>query len=302
MEMKYDRVYIFNIPNVVTGGPEALFQLSHEMIEMGIDCRTYFLGESDDPIASEFKGYKCNVTKEIDINDRFLYIIPEVATSLIKHPHFANANMAIWWLSVDNNGGSFSSDDFRNSKVLHLYQSNYALDFLKKNKVEKPIMLFEPINSTYLGQIDFKKENMVCYSVKGEALALSLKKQLPDYEFIMLKGMSRDQVKSTLSRSKVFIDFGHHPGRDRIPRESVMLGNCLITSKKGSAAFFSDVAIPDRFKFYADEVSKIKRTISECVEDYDSVKKEFDLFRQIILNEKNRFLQNIRELMGLEDA
>jgi hypothetical protein len=81
-----------------------------------------------------------------------------------------------------------------------------------------------------------------------------------------------------------------------------MLGNCLITSKKGSAAFFSDVAIPDRFKFYADEVPKIKRTISECIDDYDSVKKEFDLFRQIILNEKNRFLQNIRELMGLEDA
>jgi hypothetical protein len=299
--MKYKRVYILNIPNVVTGGPEALFQLSHEMISLGVDCRTIFMGDFEgNPIDSHFSSYKCSWDSPVEIDEDTLCIIPEVATSLLYHPLFAKAKMAVWWLSVDNNNGTFS--DFQKEGVIHLYQSNYACNFLRKNQVQEMAMLFEPINQSYFDYQKLEKKNKVCYSIKGESVALAMQKDLPQYEFVMLKGMTRDEVKRNLADSKLFIDFGHHPGRDRLPRESVTLGTCLLTSRKGSAALQSDVCIPTRFKFYLDESHKIKRAIQECVDNYELVSEEFDAYRNVIRQEKDVFVQQICNLLKIQDA
>jgi len=297
MEMKYKRVYIFNIPNIVTGGPEALFQLSHEMIELGVDCRTQFLGEYENPIDKEFASYKCNWGSNLEVDEETLCIVPEVATSLVNHPFFAKAKMAIWWLSVDNNNNTFS--DFGKDGLIHLYQSNYALNHLRKNGAKETCILFEPINDSYFDYPKTEKKNKVCYSIKGEAVGVAMQKALPQYEFVMLKGMTRDEVKQHLAESKLFIDFGHHPGRDRLPRESVTLGTCLLTSRKGSASLQSDLCIPTRFKFYSDESHKIKRAIQECVDNYDLVSEEFEPYRNIIRQEKQVFIQHIKNILKL---
>lgn len=295
--MKYKKVYIFNLPNIVTGGPEALFQLSHEMLEMGVDCRTHFFGHAENPIDKEFSSYRCNWDVPLDLDEDTLCIIPEVATALIGHPFFSKPKMAIWWLSVDNNNNAFS--DFRNESVLHLYQSNYAMNHLRKSGVKEMCILFEPINDSYFDYPKLEKKDKVCYSIKGEAIGLAMQKALPEYEFVMLKGMSRDEVKQHLAESKLFIDFGHHPGRDRLPRESVTLGTCLLTSRKGSAALQSDVGIPTRFKFYTDESHKIKRAIQECLDDYSLVSEEFEPYRDVIRKEKAVFIQHIEKLLAL---
>ena len=39
------------------------------------------------------------------------------------------------------------------------------------------------------------------------------------------------------------MDFGFHPGQDRLPREAALLKNCIITNREGSAAFYKDVPI-----------------------------------------------------------
>lgn len=52
-----------------------------------------------------------------------------------------------------------------------------------------------------------------------------------------------------MSKSKVYIDFGNHPGKDRIPREAAISGCIVITGKRGAAAFAEDVCIPETYKF-----------------------------------------------------
>ena len=44
-----------------------------------------------------------------------------------------------------------------------------------------------------------------------------------------------NQIIQILSRSKIYIDFGFHPGVDHLPREAAILKNCIITNKEGSA-------------------------------------------------------------------
>ena len=48
--------------------------------------------------------------------------------------------------------------------------------------------------------------------------------QFPEYEFKALTKMSSHQIKNYYSTSKIFMDLGIHPGRERMPREAAVMG------------------------------------------------------------------------------
>ena len=60
--------------------------------------------------------------------------------------------------------------------------------------------------------------------------------------------LSPEQVQAMLKKAKVYIDFGGHPGMDRIPREAALAGCIVVTNREGSAAFRQDVPIPSQYK------------------------------------------------------
>ena len=43
-------------------------------------------------------------------------------------------------------------------------------------------------------------------------------------------------MTNLLMKSKIYLDFGYHPGKIGL-REAALFGNCVITNLKGSAAF-----------------------------------------------------------------
>jgi hypothetical protein len=57
--------------------------------------------------------------------------------------------------------------------------------------------------------------------------------------------MSRKEVISSLTSSKIYLDLGIHPGTDRIPREAALLGCVIVTNKRGSAGNKIDVDIDE---------------------------------------------------------
>ena len=71
-----------------------------------------------------------------------------------------------------------------------------------------------------------------------------------DVKSVKLYGMSRQQVKDELESSMVYVDFGHHPGRDRFPREACLSGAIVFTSRIGAALNPIDIPIDDWFKFH----------------------------------------------------
>ena len=52
---------------------------------------------------------------------------------------------------------------------------------------------------------------------------------------IPLINFNKKEIINFLSKSKIYIDFGFHPGQDQMPREAAILKNCIITNKEGSA-------------------------------------------------------------------
>ena len=119
----------------------------------------------------------------------------------------------------------------------------------------------------------------------------------PDLNWVPLEDMSNEEVRGKLKTSKVYIDFGDHPGKDRFPREAAISGCCVITGKRGSAAY-DDVPIPEEYQF-EDSVTSIPaivETIRECLVDYDRRMRDFDGYRSTIKAEKNKFIEDVRSI------
>lgn len=290
--MRIPKVYV-NIPaNAIAGGVESLFQLSDAINNTGGDSFVVWDYPTNVQIPEKYKHYnvKSVTTIEDDSNNWIIY--PEVWTE--KLGTYNEIQQSVWWLSVDNNHGKFQ--EFNNPKITHFYQSFYALNFLEKNKTYKYLPLFDYIPSKFTDEeIDFSiKKNIVCYNpIKGIEITNQVKILNPDIEFVPITNMNENQIIDLLKLSKVYIDFGHHPGRDRIPRESASLGNCILTNTKGSAEYYGDIPIDIKYK--TSNINDIGNIIRDCFFNYEKNIKDFLLYRKIIKNQKDQLYNLVNQ-------
>ena len=94
------------------------------------------------------------------------------------------------------------------------------------------------------------------------------------------------------SSTMLYVDFGHHPGRDRLPREAALAGCCVITGRKGAAGNSVDLAIPVEYKIdemSLDFVQKFKRAASKILEEFPDESEKFESYRQLISTERRKF-------------
>jgi hypothetical protein len=109
--------------------------------------------------------------------------------------------------------------------------------------------------------------------------------------------MSRDEVIDTLKKSKIYIDFGYHPGKDRFPREAALTNNCVISGFRGSAMLYNDVPIdPLKYKFNLNELESVADRIKDCLENYDERIKDFSLYKSVITNQKEEFINQVKQI------
>lgn len=144
-----------------------------------------------------------------------------------------------------------------------------------------------------------KKENIVAFNPKkGLFFTDKIIQSAPDIKFVPLINFTRQQIIETLQKAKVYIDFGNHPGKDRIPREAAILGCCVITGKRGSAAYFEDVPIPDDYKFEDKEknIPKIIDKIKDCFQNFYDRYKDFEYYRKVIKQEPERFVEDLKKI------
>lgn len=265
--------------------------------------------------------------EEIRDSDENVIIFPE--TKVIEIPFYKNAHVGIWWMSVDNYehetsfrkhysarvhmdgflsavyrgmqsclNGTFKSQRENVKKAeFHLYQSEYARLYLQSKELDNILQLSDYINNEYLNEIKFTgRKNIVLYNPKkGIEFTKKLIKKAPDLRWQPIENMTNRQIIDMMSEAKVYIDFGNHPGKDRLPREAAARGCCVITGKRGAAKNDIDIPIPDEYKF-EDKKSKIPAVvdkIKECFTHYDDKFRDFDSYRKVILNEKVIFKKDI---------
>lgn len=188
------------------------------------------------------------------------------------------------------------------NEIFHFYNCQYAYEYLiqKGVKKENTMYLCGPIRSNFIDRFDIsKKENIIAYNPKKglkftKKVISRLKNETWVKDIVPLQNMTPDQVQNTLEKSKIYIDFGSFPGPERIPRESVLLGCNIITSKSGSAYNKIDVPIPECVKFNTkikniprilDKIKELMDLYEQYISDYDEYRKKVNLQTEVF--EKN---------------
>ena len=154
------------------------------------------------------------------------------------------------------------------------------------------------LTDKYLDKTSHKQDIILYNPTKGRKVTEALIKAYPQWRFVPLKGLNREQLSEALYSSKMYIDFGHHPGRDRMPREAAMHGCCLITGLLGSAGNEVDLPIPLKYKLDSSNPNLIRdfgKLVGEIFGNFDQHLSSLQGYRDYLKSEPKIFRQQIRD-------
>jgi hypothetical protein len=198
---------------------------------------------------------------------------------------------------------NFSLSSLRKQKVINAYQSAYARFFLLRNHFKTVEPLTDYIDGDFfLQDHQINKESIVVYNPKkGLEFTQKIIKKNPEIIFIPIQDMTRKQVSYLLQKAKVYIDFGNHPGKDRLPREAALSGCIVVTGRNGSAGFWDDVPLSACYKIHKkiSNLKKISELIVDCLENYSKRKESMSCYISQILNEKVNFENEVKKIFGI---
>mgnify|MGYP003605480324 CR=1 FL=1 len=313
-------IYIICPPKKATGGPEALHQLGYILNSLGFNAKMLYSKYKKDPVHPFYKKYNVPYVMKVKDSVNNVIIIPESMTNLIaKYPL---SQKKVWWLSLDfyevlmNSREKkknwirkllvpYKHTEYRfeaNKTVTHWYQSQRTKEFLLTQELDNEISyLCDYVTEIFFDNLpeSFSKEDIITYNPKkGLDKIEDYMKLLPQYKWVPLSGMSRDEMRDTLRKAKLHIDFGYFPGRDKIPREALVSGVCLLTGRDGTSAYKEDLGIPEKYKLHTNEIStdKIIQLINHTMQNYEQVFSEFSDFRAFVMNEKKNMIENVSKL------
>lgn len=296
------RIYFLNI-KLETGGPENIHQVCKILSQYGYDA-SIFYGDGIAKHPSRFQCYDNKITIEPIIDEDTLFVFPEfLPASKFKH---LSCKKALFWLSLDN------SPDIKQLKLkeyledcginYNFAQSQYAFDYLKSYDIDNVFMLSDYLNDKYFESRPKKERKpYVLYNPKkGIEFTQKIIHLNEDIKFIPIQGMNVDQVIDLMDESMVYIDFGEHPGKDRIPREAAMRNLIVITNRNGAAVNDIDVPIGNEFKVdnNISMLGKVKNMIHNSIENYENECKKFDSYRELIKRGKDQLQESVMKTFG----
>lgn len=324
-------IYILCPANFATGGPEALHQLGEQLIHLGFNAQMSYVenihGNLQNPIHENYKKYRVPVADKIVNSQNNFLILPETYTCFLWNREYNKLNKIVWWLSVTNylisledhfsqyrHKSNFKIKHFFNKypiptikrmrntkKLFHLAHSYFSVDFLAKNNLKKIGQISDYMSDSFRKGDNYSalKEDLIIYNPKKNDLFLEkIKQQNPQFLWLPLENMTPKEVSENMKKAKIYIDFGYHPGKERMPRESCMMDCCLIIGKKGSAAFKEDMPIDEKYRFEFNEqiIPEISKIIEYCITNYEEASKDFKPYKKLLLNEKEVFIEDIKKV------
>jgi hypothetical protein len=119
--------------------------------------------------------------------------------------------------------------------------------------------------------------------------------------------LTPEEVTALLLRAKIYIDFGPHPGMDRLPREAALCGCVVVMHREGAAQYQEDVPLKDKYKVAACssasastlDVDQIYDILQSSIQNYDDVShNDFDDYRAWIHGQYDRMQQCVRNFLN----
>ena len=298
-----------------TGGPRLCHQLVHQLNSdvPGRAAVVYHPFDYRFKTPAPYRDYDAPVASRDEINPGAVVVLPEVYGHIVAD--FPDNDVYFWWLSVNffqmaarlHADARQQLDEIGQHAAAHLYQSEYARRFIRSAGLGPATRLSDMLTENYLQAIaepcgDVRGEMVVFNPAKGmsrtKLLLAALGKGIRSApKMVPLAGMTPTQVELALEAAKVYVDFGNHPGKDRLPREAAAMGCCVVTNRRGAAANQVDVPIPGEFKLDDHKPRWERRAagkVWQLMDDFDAQTRKFDPYRRLIAAEPAVFAQDVR--------
>jgi hypothetical protein len=191
---------------------------------------------------------------------------------------------------------------FFSSRVIHLSQSFYARSFLRDALEIDALMVSDYIRLDGFGgnrPPSDRGQSIAFNPLRGASRLKQAIRAFPQYRWTPIRDMSRTQVLDTLGSSCVYLDLGHHPGRDRMPREAALQGAVVVSSVMGSGGYPGDMDIPDDFKIDLNlgrrqYLCQTGRSLEMVFSDPDRASAMQAAYRQKIRTAQRTFSEEVR--------
>ena len=156
-----------------------------------------------------------------------------------------------------------------NSDINFFAQSFYGQGFVRQVLGKHAPIITDPIRIVDVPSVK-RERNVVLYNkVKSWSLIPDVMKKMPDVEFRAIEGMSYNHVVEALSTATVYLELGHLPGRDRMPREAAHFGTPVVCLARGAGYCWQYVPLPVEYRVayregWSDQaVIAIRRVLNE---------------------------------------
>lgn len=329
MNPRFDQVLVF-CPDATTGGPEALHQLVGSVNRQGGTARVVYTGPQSkfqildgvvrcefDPRSIAFHAYKKYspvALTETSITPNSLLVFPEISVDFAWAVHsLMRCTVACWWLAVHDITAAHDKawcNRFMQGPI-QLYQSYYAMEFLRSHGAASMFPLFDYTDRNFVrrgmlenesGRTDSKvPKSIAFFPRKGGALAArffeGLKDSGVDFVPIAIENMTKAEVMEALAKSQVYIDFGHHPGKDRVPREAAAVGNIVVLRNAGAGRVFCDHGVDNAYRFDDGDVMSgaLAAVVQTILDDPAKHTTSQQYYRQRIYLEREEFDLQVRQ-------
>ena len=297
--------YFIECPEKIeSGGPELAHQMCNKLNELGYDSKMYYIkSDTIEPqnVSASAKYLKYNtehtLSREEVEKESSVLVFNEGGTGLI--PYFNRCHKVLWWMSVDNyilNTQEKDIDIIRSQIEIHLVQSKYAYEYVKNTLgicQDRIMYVSDYIGDMYMTYIpEMDRNNIALFNPKkglNDIMPL-IEKTSSWLKWIPLVNLTERDMVAYMHISKIYVDFGNHPGKDRIPREAAICGCAVITNKNGSAAYYEDIPIKEKYKIAdTNNLIDIEDLLHYICDNYTEVQKDFDEYRSFIRGEKSQF-------------
>ncbi|CAB4844624.1 MAG: hypothetical protein F2768_05385 [Actinobacteria bacterium] len=265
-----------------------------------------------------FKG-NMNSTKVAAVTDK--WIPQEIGGSIEPHKVFRLESLRkvtirklirYFYSKVLSRIDEFNSVDLPRNNSISAYQSEYARrNVLERFGVEGLIL------TDYVKDIDFREnggdserfDNRPLISFngnKGFELVQQLQRQLQDkVDFLLLKSFTRSELLEIFLKSDLYLDLGHFPGKDRMPREALKAGCPILISRFGAAENEIDFAIPAEYKLDLENLDA--ESAAAKVLEILSLGRQSNLssqenYRKFLFQDKEKFIREVEQFITFCEA
>jgi hypothetical protein len=322
------KIYIFCPAGYATGGPEALHQLGYHLRQLGFNAYMYYfkIQRTKDITHKDYLHYQVPVADVLENKPEHIMILAEAYLQPIFDKKFSSIRKIIWWLSVTNyyifqklyidkiNRKPLyrlrnaikpydiaSIERIKQEGVLNIGHSYFSMVNLRENGIEPIGQISDYMNDAFfeLAKEEAPKEDIVIYNPrKNDEFLQEIISLTTDLKWVPIENMTPKEVAGWMRRAKVYIDFGYHPGKERMPREACIMKCCMVIGKTGSAAYQPDMPIPEKYRFEKsqDQIPGIIQQLKNCLTNYNEVLSDFEPYRKTLYREKEKFISDIQSV------